>query len=96
MGDWTKIIESLGSSGLLIFVVWRLLDKWAARFLDAQKLQADAMGALALAVKETAGAAVTAAEAQRELLMAVRVLSAKQDETKEWLKELLSTQRMGA
>lgn len=86
MGDWGiigRVVENIGSSGLVLFLLYKLLDKWAARFLDAQEAQAKSMGELATAVKETSGD-------QRDLLMAVRVLATKQDETREWVKELLA------
>ncbi len=76
-----KIVESLGTTGLIIFVVWKLVDRWAGQFLGAQNKQAQAMADLAAAVREGQGE-------QRELLIAVRVLATKVDETKAWVKEL--------
>ena len=76
-----KLVESLGTTALVIAVVWKLVDRWAGKFLDVQGLQAKAMGDLAAAVREGQGE-------QRELLIAVRVLATKVDETKAWVKEL--------
>ena len=84
MGDWGvlgRIAENIGSSGLLIFVLYRLLDKWAGRFLDAQESQAAAMADLANSVKESSGE-------QRDVLMALRVLATKQEENLQWTKEI--------
>jgi hypothetical protein len=74
-------VEKLGTTGLIIWVMWKLVDRWAGRFLEVQSKQAEAMGALADAVRGGQGE-------QRELLIAVRVLATKVDETKEWVKEL--------
>jgi len=76
-----EIVKTLGISGLIVYVGWKLVDKWAGLFLEVQKQQAEAMGALASAVKDGQGE-------QRELLIAVRVLATKVDETKNWVKEL--------
>jgi len=76
-----KMIESLGISGLIILVCWKLLDRWAAKYLEVSNRQAEAMGELAPAVKE-------GRTDQHEILLAVRVLASKIDEQKEWLREL--------
>lgn len=84
MNEYTllaKIVESLGTTGLIIWVIWKLVDKWAGRFLEVQARQATAMGDLATAVKESQGE-------QREVLLAVRVLASKLDEQKGWIKDL--------
>jgi len=70
-----KVIENLGSTGLILWVIWRLADRWAGRFLDASMKQAEAMGELAAAVKEGQGDA-------RETVLAVRVLAVKIDDMK--------------
>jgi hypothetical protein len=76
-----KIVENLGTTGLIIFVIWKMVDRWAGRFLEVQDRQAKAMGDLAACVRDGQGE-------QRELLIAVRVLATKVDETKAWVKEL--------
>jgi hypothetical protein len=82
--ELVKLAVNLGFSGMLLLVVWKLIDKWAGRFLDVQTAQAKAMGDLAAAVKESQGE-------QREVLLAVRVLAAKMDEQKGWVKELVES-----
>jgi hypothetical protein len=84
MSEYTllgKIVESLGITGLMLFVIWKLVDKWAGRFLEVQSQQAKAMGDLAAAVREGQGDS-------KELLLAVRVLATKIDEQRGWIKEL--------
>ncbi len=76
-----KIVESLGITGLIILVIWKLVDRWAGKFLEVQMLQAKAMGDLAASVRE-------GQHDQGEILLAVRVLATKIDETKQWVKEL--------
>ncbi len=85
---WARVVENIGSSGLLILVLWKFLDKWASRFLEVQDRQAKAMSDLATAVKETTGD-------QREILLAVRVLAQKVEEQKDWIKEALRPGRPG-
>ena len=85
---WARVVENLGVSGLLIFTVWKIVDKWAARFLEVQDRQAKAMCDLAQAVKDTTGD-------QREILLAVRVLAQKVEEQQGWIKEALRNVRMG-
>ena len=70
-----KVIESLGSTGLILYIIWRLVDRWAGEFLKASNAQASAMGELAAAVKEGQGDA-------RETLLAMRVLATKIDDMK--------------
>ena len=80
-----KIIESLGTTGLVIFVVWKLVDKWAGKFLDVQNKQAVAMGDLAHSIREGQGE-------QQDLVLAVRVLASKFEEVRGWVKELVEKQ----
>lgn len=85
MGEYLELIKAvanLGTTGLLILVAWRLLDKWAGKFLAAQEAQAKAMSDLAGAVKEGQGE-------QREVLLAVRVLASKVDEVRDSIKDLV-------
>jgi hypothetical protein len=70
-----KVIENLGSTGLILWVIWKLADRWAGKFLEASVRQAEAMGELAAAVKDGAGDA-------RETLLAMRVLAGKIDDMK--------------
>jgi len=86
------IAKSLGVSGLIIWVVWKLAsqlmaliekltDRWAGKFLEVQDRQAKAMGEMSGAVREGQGQS-------QELLIAVRVIASKVDETKAGVKEL--------
>lgn len=70
-----KAALNLGVSGLLLCLIYRLLVGWAPKFLAAQQGQAEAMAALAAAVKEGQGE-------QREVLLAVRVMAGKLDEVR--------------
>lgn len=70
-----KVIENLGSTGLILFVIWKLADRWAGKFLETSIRQAGAIGELAASVKDGQGDA-------RETLLAMRVLAAKIDEMK--------------
>lgn len=63
-----KEFGNLGIAGLLVYVGWKLLDKWAAQFLLAQQQQASAMVDLAATLKASQGE-------QREVLLAVRALA---------------------
>lgn len=77
----TKTLSELGTTGLVLVVAWRLLDKWGGALVSAQNKQAVAMTDLASAVQNSQGE-------QREVLIAMRVLATKVDETKAWVKEL--------
>lgn len=84
MNDWgivSRVIENIGTSGLLMLLIYKLTDRWAGKFLEAQTSQATAVTDLANAIKTSVGD-------QRELLLAVRVLATKQEETKLWVEEL--------
>jgi hypothetical protein len=81
VGILGRVAENIGCFAFFVLLLWKLLDKWAARFLGAQELQASAMTALASAVKDSTGE-------QREVLLALRVLATKQDEALQWTKEI--------
>ena len=81
-----KVIEGAGTTGLILLVAWKLADKWGGQFLAAQNKQASAMGDLAAAVREGQGE-------QREILIALRVLATKVEETKAWVKELRTAEK---
>jgi hypothetical protein len=81
ISDWSwvgRLLENFGAGGLVAFVVWKIVDKWAGQFLDAQRVQANAMASLADAVKN-------AQADQREVLIAVRVLAREIEEQKAFL-----------
>jgi hypothetical protein len=79
--EMAKTALNTGVSGLMVYLGWKFLDKWAGRFLEAQNHQAEALGSLADAVKTGQGE-------QREVLLAVRVMASKMDEMKGWLRAL--------
>lgn len=84
-----KLIQTLGAPGLTIWCAYKLLDRWAPQFLAAHKQQAEAMAVLAEAVK-------SGQDGQKEVLLAVRVLAQKVDESTGWLKELSEHMKVGA
>jgi hypothetical protein len=81
MSEITLLVEKLGTTGALLWVIWKLTNKWAEKFLDVQFKQATALSDLAGAVKENQGE-------QRELLLAVRVQSQKLEEMTGWIREM--------
>jgi hypothetical protein len=74
-------LENAGVAGLIIWCIYRLVDKWAPKFLEAQQHSAQAMDALAVAFRE-------GREEQRDILIAVRLLAKQQEEMKDFLVEL--------
>ena len=92
MNDYStiaKLLENMGTTGLIIWTIWKLVDRWAGKFLDVQTKQATAMGDLAAAVRESTGE-------QKELLLAMRVQSTKLDEVKGWMRDLDEHIRKGS
>jgi hypothetical protein len=85
---WGRIIENLGATGLMVLVLWKLVDKWAGRFLEAQIKQASAMGEQASAMSGLCAAVRDGQGGQQELLLAVRVMATKIDEVKVSTKEI--------
>ena len=84
-----KLVETLGSTGLIVFVIWKLADRWAGKFLEVSVKQASALGELAVAVKEGQGDA-------RETLLAMRVLATKIDDMKRSVDHFTDTRRPDA
>lgn len=76
-----KALGSIGVGGLIIWLLYKLVDRWAPQFLAAHQQQAKAMTDLAGAVRE-------GREEQRDLVMAVRALAAKIDQQTEHIDEL--------
>jgi hypothetical protein len=73
LAAWLGVVERLGSAGLFAWVLWKLLDKWGGKLVDAQEKQATALTGLAEAVK-------TSQTDQRDVLLAVRVLAVRMEE----------------
>lgn len=74
-----RLAENLGIAGMMIYLLYRLVDKWAsqaidlgAKFLNSQEKQAKA-------IEDLAGSITHGQDEQRELLLAVRVLATKID-----------------
>jgi hypothetical protein len=91
MADYSilaKIIEQLGTTGLIIFVLWKLVDRWAGRFLAVQVQQATAMGEQAQAMAGLCSSIRDGQGEQMELLLAVRVMATKIDEVKTSTREI--------
>jgi hypothetical protein len=76
-----RLISSLGVPGLVTFLIYRLLDKWAAKFLEIHDRQATA-------ITDLAGAVKAQQSGQNDVLLAVRVLSGKVEESVGWVKEI--------
>jgi hypothetical protein len=83
-----KVLAGWGPTGLLIFVVYRLLDKWAAPFLRAQQAQAEAMTSQATAMTQLAKAVEEGQGEQREVLLAVRTMASKLDDLRGWMRDI--------
>jgi hypothetical protein len=72
-----RVVENLGVSGLLIFVVYRLMDRWAAKFLAGHLAQGTAIAKQAEAMAVQAQAFLQLYEGHKELTLAVRVVAVK-------------------
>jgi hypothetical protein len=80
---FVKAFENFGIAGLIVWCLYKLADKWAPQFLEAQQATSKAMTELASAVRSSA-------EEQRETLIAVRVLARQQGDMKEMLETLIA------
>src|SRR5581483_2776303 len=80
------LLQNFGAGALVTFVFWKVVDKWAGQFLDAEKAQASSVAGLADAVKD-------AQTDQREVLIAVRVLGREIETQKEYLVEIEDAMR---
>lgn len=74
-------LADLSVTAFFLFLLWRLVDKWAGRFLEQQSKQVAAMELMAKAVGESKGE-------QQDLTLAVRALASKIDEQRGWLKQI--------
>ena len=82
---WAGKMLDLGGLGIACFLMWKLFDKWAALFLNAQTGQAKALTDQAMATAALATAVRDGQADQREILIAVRVLADRIDTQKEYL-----------
>jgi len=92
----TKLLADYGGMGVAFVLFWRLIDKWAGRFLEAQTQQTTAMAQQAAATGALAGAVKEGQADQREILMAVRLLADRIDQQKEYLIAIDERQRRAA
>jgi hypothetical protein len=94
MSDWTWVAKIAGDFGVVgvmivgVVLLYRLADKWAALFLEAQKAQSAAMAEQAAAMAGLAGAVREGQSDQREVLMAVRLLADRMDQQREYLVQM--------
>ena len=73
-----RLASEFGAVGLAVLaavLLYRLVDKWAERFLGAQREQTAAMSAQAAALLGLASVVREGQSDQREVLIAVRVMS---------------------
>ena len=94
MGDWTvveRLTADFGVTGIFVlFIVMfcRLIDKWAAKFLDVQTSQSVAMEKQASGLLALAASIKESAADQREILAAVRLLAERIDRQKDYLSRI--------
>jgi hypothetical protein len=87
-----KLLNGLGVPGLITFLVYKLFNSWiekllelGGRYLEVNRTQATAFAEMAIAVKESR-------DEQKDVILAVRVLTAKFDENTGWLREMSQQQ----
>jgi len=91
LSDWVatqRLIGDFGVAGVMavgMLLLYRLTDKWAGLFLEAQKTQSSAMTEQAGAMSSLAAAVREGQSEQREVLMAVRLLADRMDQQREYL-----------
>jgi len=85
-----KAAESLGTTALILIIVWKLTDRWAGKFLEAtakfleiSTSQAKAAGEQAQAMTALATTVTNGQSDTREILLAMRVVASKVDELKQ-------------
>ncbi len=73
-------VKLLGAATVVLLIVlygiWKLVDKWAAKFLDVHTVQAEAMATLAGELK-------TSVNDSREALIVMRALAQHTDDLRE-------------
>lgn len=79
---WVERAGIAGFALLVLWAVWKFLDKWAGKFYDVQAKQAEAMVMLANKVTENAND-------QRESLIVMRSISASAERLHERDRQIL-------
>jgi hypothetical protein len=78
LSDAARLASEFGAVGLAVLaavLLYRLVDKWAERFLGVQREQTAAMSEQAAALARLASVVREGQSDQREVLIAVRVMS---------------------
>jgi hypothetical protein len=83
-----RVVENLGVAGLLLFVVYKLADRWAGKFLTSFTEQSKVIVTQTGALVDLATAVRESHSEQRDLVLAVRVLATKVEATRGWVREI--------
>ena len=83
-----QLVMNFGAAGLIAWVFYRLVDKWAEKFLQAQAGQTSAMVEQAHSMAALAAAVREGQTDQRDVLIAVRALARQMEEQKNYLVEI--------
>lgn len=83
-----KLVQQLGVAGLVVFLGYKLLDRWVSQILAVAQQHLDATNKQAAAISELASGIKDTRDEQRDVILAVRVLAQKVDEQTGWVKEL--------
>lgn len=86
--DWGRAVEQLGSTGLFLFVLWSLANKWLGLFLKSRQEATVALVAQATAMAELAQTVKDGQMDQREVVIAVKVISSRLEEQRNYLKAI--------
>ena len=94
MGDWNagmKMATDFGVLGVMVLfgvLIFRLLDKWAARFLEAHVGQTAAITAQATAMGMLSEVVKTGQQVQADILVAVGVMADRLERQRTYLEEI--------
>jgi hypothetical protein len=99
MGDWAwagKLASDFGVLGVLVFfgvLLYRLMDKWAARFLDAHVGQATALAAQATSMTALTKLVESSQTIQADMLVALGVMADRVERQRGYLEAIDKTCR---
>jgi hypothetical protein len=82
-----KIVTTLGVPGLSIYLLYRLMDRYAAKLVEHAGRFVDASIRQSAATTELVAAVRLASTDQRDVLLAVRSMSTELAALKGWVKE---------